>query len=47
MAKLLNPELIQDEPNVFKLMQVYKSKEEKTVSLAKEDKRSFWLLHTI
>ena len=39
-AKILIPELIRDELNVFKLMQVHENKEDQDVSLEKEDKLS-------
>ena len=47
MEKLLNPELFQDDPIVFKVMQVHENEEYQSVSLAKYSKHVLPLLHNI
>ena len=46
MENILNIELIRDDPNFFKFMQVHKNEEDKYVILAKEAKRVLSLLNT-
>ena len=46
MKKNLNPEIIPDNPNFHKFMQVYENEEYQTFSLATETLRVLFLLHT-
>ena len=45
MINLLGPELIFDDPNFYKLMQVYENEEYQAVSLATKSQCVFYLIH--
>ena len=45
MAKILNNQLIHDDPNFYNFIQVHERGEDKSVSLSKQDQHVLYFLH--